>query len=49
VLGSAVVKADAIERGSEIGGERPEEYAAFIRIEIAKWGKVIKDSNIKLE
>jgi tripartite-type tricarboxylate transporter receptor subunit TctC len=49
VLGSAVVKADAIERGSEIGGERPEEYAAFIRTEIAKWGKVIKDSNIKLE
>jgi tripartite-type tricarboxylate transporter receptor subunit TctC len=27
----------------------PDEYAAYVRAEIAKWGKVIKDSNLKLE
>ncbi len=49
VLNSPVVKTDALERGSEIGGERPEEYAAFIRAEIAKWSKVIKESNIRMQ
>jgi tripartite-type tricarboxylate transporter receptor subunit TctC len=28
---------------------RPEEFAAQIRAEIAKWGKVVKDANIKVE
>jgi len=27
----------------------PEEFAAQIRKEIAKWGKVIRDANIKIE
>jgi tripartite-type tricarboxylate transporter receptor subunit TctC len=35
--------------GSEIIGGRPEQFAAFIRVEIAKWGKVIKDAGIKAE
>jgi tripartite-type tricarboxylate transporter receptor subunit TctC len=29
--------------------ERPEEFAAYVRSEIQKWGKVIKDANIKVE
>ena len=33
--------------GSEIIGGRPEEFAAFIRRESAKWGKVISDAGIK--
>jgi tripartite-type tricarboxylate transporter receptor subunit TctC len=33
--------------GSEIVGGRPEQFAGFIRAEIAKWGKVIKDAGIK--
>ncbi len=33
--------------GSEIVGGRPEQFAGFIRQEIAKWGKVIKDAGIK--
>ncbi len=33
----------------EIGGEGPEEFGAFVRAEIIKWGRVIKESNIKLE
>jgi tripartite-type tricarboxylate transporter receptor subunit TctC len=27
----------------------PEEFAAQIKVEIAKWGKVIRDANIKME
>ena len=37
------------DRGSELGGQTPEEFAAFIRAEIAKWGKVIADAKIQLE
>jgi tripartite-type tricarboxylate transporter receptor subunit TctC len=33
--------------GGEIVGGRPEQFAGFIRQEIAKWGKVIKDAGIK--
>ena len=28
------------------GGESPEEFAAFVRGEVQKWGKVIKDAKI---
>jgi tripartite-type tricarboxylate transporter receptor subunit TctC len=32
-----------------LGGESPQEFAAFIRAEMAKWGRLIKDANIKIE
>jgi len=35
--------------GSDPGGEPPEEFAAFIRTEHAKWGKVIREAGIKTE
>lgn len=35
--------------GSEPGGGSPEEFAAYIKTEIDKWGKVIKDAGIKGE
>lgn len=35
--------------GSEPGGGTPEEFAAYIKTEIDKWGKVIKDAGIKRE
>jgi tripartite-type tricarboxylate transporter receptor subunit TctC len=33
--------------GTEIVGGRPEDFAAFIRAEIVKWGRIIKDAGIK--
>ena len=30
-------------------GGRSEEFAAFVRADYAKWGKIAKDSNIKIE
>ena len=35
--------------GADITGSTPEQYAAFIRNEIAKWGKVIRAAGIKGE
>ena len=49
ILRSKEMQDDAVNLGSELGGERPEEFAAFVRSEIRKWGKVIKDAGIKIE
>jgi tripartite-type tricarboxylate transporter receptor subunit TctC len=49
ILQSKEMRDDAVNLGSELGGERPEEFAAFVRSEIQKWGKVIKDAGIKIE
>jgi len=49
VLRTKAMQDDAVTRGSQTGGERPEEFAAYVRSEIQKWGKVIKDANIKVE
>lgn len=37
------------DEGSDPVGNTPEEYAAFIRAEIAKWAKVIKFANVKAD
>lgn len=41
------VKNQVLATGSEVAGDTPEEFAAFVRSEIAKWRKVIRDANIK--
>ncbi len=35
--------------GSEIGGISPEEFGRYIKAEIIKWKKVVKDANIQVE
>ena len=49
VLRTKEMQDDAVTMGSQTGGERPEEFAAYVRSEIRKWSKVIKDANIKVE
>ncbi len=49
ILATPAMKADAVQQGYEYGGESPDEFLAFIRAEMTKWGRVIKDANIKLE
>jgi tripartite-type tricarboxylate transporter receptor subunit TctC len=49
ILNSPIIKNDSISQGYEVDAAGPEEYAAYIKAEISKWGKVIKDSNLKLE
>jgi tripartite-type tricarboxylate transporter receptor subunit TctC len=44
---------DVVERlssqGAEPVGNSPEEFAAFIRSEIAKWANLVKVANMKAE
>jgi tripartite-type tricarboxylate transporter receptor subunit TctC len=35
--------------GADAVGNRPDEFATYIRAELAKWGKVVKTGGIKLE
>lgn len=35
--------------GSEIGGISPDEFGRYIKAEIIKWKKVVKDANIQVE
>jgi len=36
-------------QGAGPGGNAPEQFSAFIRTEVVKWGKVAKDANIKID
>jgi tripartite-type tricarboxylate transporter receptor subunit TctC len=35
--------------GCEVVGNKPEELAAFLKAEIAKWGKVVKESGARID
>jgi tripartite-type tricarboxylate transporter receptor subunit TctC len=48
-LQDAIVKERFLADGAEPVGNSPEEFAAYIRAETAKWAKVIKDAGIKVE
>ena len=48
-LNSSEIRRRLLAEGSEIGGMPPEEFGAYIKSEIAKWSKVVKDANIKVE
>ena len=49
VLQLKEIQDDAAALGTRAGGEKPEEFAAFVRSEVQKWGKVIKDAAIKAQ
>jgi tripartite-type tricarboxylate transporter receptor subunit TctC len=35
--------------GAEAVGSTPDEFSAFIRTELAKWAKVVKEAGIRIE
>ena len=49
ILGLPDVKTRLSELGAEPVGGSPEQFAAHIKSEIAKWAKVIKDANVELQ
>ncbi len=49
VLAMADVQEKLETYGAEDGGGTSEKFAAFIRSEMAKWSKVVKDGNIRIE
>jgi tripartite-type tricarboxylate transporter receptor subunit TctC len=49
VLADADIKGIWTQQGARAGGESPRDFAKFISSEIAKWGKVVKDANIRID
>ncbi len=43
------VKDKLLSQGNFMGGGTPEQFAAFIKSESAKWAKVVKDAKIELQ
>jgi tripartite-type tricarboxylate transporter receptor subunit TctC len=51
---SRIIRSPAIQEkldalGVEPGGGTPEEARAFLQAEIAKWGKVVREANVKVD
>ncbi len=49
VLNDPEIKNIWTQQGARAGGQSPKEFAAYISSEIAKWGKVVKEANIKID
>jgi len=49
ILGDAALHARLADQGFDPVGSSPEEFGAYIKSEILKWGKVIRDAGIRPE
>jgi tripartite-type tricarboxylate transporter receptor subunit TctC len=48
-LNTTDVKEKLVAAGSDPVGSAPEEFLAYVKLELARWGKVIRDNNIRSE
>jgi tripartite-type tricarboxylate transporter receptor subunit TctC len=48
-LADPSIREQMLSQGNEIGGGTPEQFAALVRSEAARWGKLVKAANIKPE
>ena len=48
-LQSADLKKKLGDQGADVAGSTPEQFAKLIRDEIARWGKVVKESGAKID
>jgi tripartite-type tricarboxylate transporter receptor subunit TctC len=49
VLQQNDVREKLVEMGADVVGSTPQEFGAFMNAESAKWAKVIKEANIRVE
>ena len=49
VVARPAVREQLLKTGFEIVPNTPEEYAAFFKAEHARWGKIVRDLNLKAE
>jgi tripartite-type tricarboxylate transporter receptor subunit TctC len=49
VMATPAFRAEAQSLGYELGGESADEFSAYIKSELVRWGQVIRDANIKAE
>jgi tripartite-type tricarboxylate transporter receptor subunit TctC len=47
-LGNPKVKEGLSRLGVQIVGSTPEEFAAFIKEDLERWARVIKEANVKV-
>jgi tripartite-type tricarboxylate transporter receptor subunit TctC len=48
-LNSPDVRERLVALGSEPVGSSPDEFHAYVKQEVARWGKIIRDNNIRGE
>jgi tripartite-type tricarboxylate transporter receptor subunit TctC len=48
-LGEQALQDTLLQRGAEVVPGSPEEFAAFVRVEVGRWGKLVRDSGAKVE
>jgi tripartite-type tricarboxylate transporter receptor subunit TctC len=48
-LNAADVREKLVAAGSDPVGSTPEEFLAYVKLELARWSKVIRDNNIRSE
>ena len=49
IVGTPEMRDNLARQGAEVRTNTPEEFGAFIRTEMARWAKVVKDANVKVE
>jgi tripartite-type tricarboxylate transporter receptor subunit TctC len=49
ILNTPDVREKLIAAGSDPVGSTPEEFLAFVKVELARWGKVIRENNIRAD
>jgi tripartite-type tricarboxylate transporter receptor subunit TctC len=49
LLDSRELEAKLPDLSAEAGGGSPDEFARFIRAEVGKWHKVVREAGIKVE
>ena len=49
VMATPAFRAEAQNLGYELGGEAADEFSAYIKSEMVRWGQVIRDGNVKAE
>jgi tripartite-type tricarboxylate transporter receptor subunit TctC len=43
------MKSRLAEQGAETSDMSPSEFSAFVKTEVAKYGKIVKESGVKME
>ena len=49
VISQAATRAKFAEIGAETTGGTPEQFSAYIRDDLAKWTRIVKDANVKVD
>jgi tripartite-type tricarboxylate transporter receptor subunit TctC len=49
VIAQAAVREKFAGIGAQVTGGTPEDFAAYIRNDLSKWTRIVKDANVKVD